>query len=275
MRPRQLMLSIMALALPGTTVSGKDAPSPDSLRGWQELSLLKANEAQTAFGAALLSDPASREAWLGSALALLQLRSRTPANIATAASRLENLQRENPNDDAGIGAAYYLARIQQVHSYTPDRAAAIAGYRALLVAHPGHAYAQLAVSKLAILLLYDDVPAAEWERRVAEIEALIPPLTAAEAARDAHLTIAMAFIRLRHDQARAYPHFAACLAAGSVTRMPRLNTVLLQAAASAQETGRNAEAARYYADFLTSFPNDVKSDEIRRRVAALKPEAAR
>jgi len=104
---------------------------------------------------------------------------------------------------------------------------------------------------------------------------IIPQLTATEAARDTRLTLGTALIRLRHDHVRAYPLFAACLSADSVTRMPRLNTVLVQAAESAERLGKRPEAAGYYAQFLRVFPNDSKSDEIRRRLATLPaPKAA-
>lgn len=267
------MLIIAALALRPATVRSAVDPHSDNHRGWQELSLLNASEAQQAFAAAAEADPTSREARLGAALSLLQLRSRTPGTIAAASELLEALRTENANDDAGIGAAYYLARISQLHSFMPDRAAAVAGYRALLAAHATNYYAQLAAPKLALLLLYDDVAPDEWERRVNEIQALIPRLTAPEAVRDTRLALAMAFIRLRHDHARAYPLFASCLADGSVTRMTRLNTLLVQAAESAQRLGKKAEAAGYYARFLEEFPHDSKSDEVQRRLDLLKREA--
>ncbi len=270
MRFRQMMLCIVALALPGAAVGAENAPAPDPNAGWQELSLVNAREAQTAFASASAADPASRDLRLGAALALLQLRSRTAANIAEAGRLLTALQVENPNDDDGIGAAYYLARIAQVHSFTPDRAAAVAEYRALLAAHPDHPYAQLAAPKLANLLLYDEVPPAEWERRVAEIGALLPSLTAPEAIRDTRLALAMAHIRLHHDYARAYPLFASCLEAGSITRLPHLNAILTLAAESARQLGKPAEAAHYYDRFLAEFPQDVKADEIRRRLMRLK-----
>lgn len=273
MRFRRLMSIAAALVLPAATVRSEDDFHVGSHRGWQELSLLNASEAQQAFTAAAEANPASREARLGEALSLLQLRSRTPGNIAAAGQLLETLRTENAADDAGIGAAYYLARIQQVHSFTPDRQAAVAGYRALLAAYPGHHYAQLAAPKLALLLLYDDVPPDEWEQRVEEIQALIPRLTTPEAIRDTRLTLATAFIRLRHDHARAYPLIASCLAAGSVTRMTRLNALLVQAAESAQRLGKKAEAAGYYARFLEEFPHDSKSDEIQHRLDLLKREA--
>ena len=269
------MLFAVALPLSTTAVQGEAASHPDDRRGWQELSLVNATNAQDAFASALAADPASREGRLGAALALLQLRARTAGHIAEAGRLLEDLQRENPNDDTGIGAAYYLARIAQVHSFTPDRAAALAGYRALLAAHPENHYAQLAAPKLAILLLYDDVPPDEWARRVREIETLLPRLTAPEALRDTRLTLAMAWLRLRNDPGHAYPLFASCVDAGTLTRTPHVNSVLVLAAETARQTGRPADAAGYYARFLEEFPQDVKSDEIRRRLNQLKPEAAR
>lgn len=272
MRFRRLMLFVAALPLAAATTRGESVAQAGARDGWQELSLQDANEAQAIFAALAADHPGRRDVRFGKALTLLQLRSRTPGIIAGAAGMLESLRAENPNDDVGIGAAYYLARIAQVHSFTPDRDAAVAGYRALLAAHPTHHYAQLAAPKLALLLLYDDVPPAEWERRVSEIEALIPRLKAPEAIRDTRLTLAMALIRLRHDSARAYPLFAACVNAGTLTRLTRINTVLLQAAECAQQLGHPAAAARYYAQFLGDFPQDAKADEIRRRLAALPRE---
>ena len=269
MGARQTSSILVAIALLAPLARSADAPADDRQRGWQELSLLNPARAQQAFAAARVADPTSRETQLGAALALLQQRAHTPESVADAAGLLAALRHANADDDAGIGAAYYLARIEQVHSFKPDRAAAVAGYRALLTAHPGHHYAELAAPKLALLLLYDDVPPDEWERRVAEIQALIPRLTAPEAVRDTQLSLATALIRLRRDHARAYPLLGSCLAAGSVTRMPRLNTVLVQAAESALALGREREAAAYYAQFLAAFPQDSKSDEIRRRLGQL------
>jgi tetratricopeptide (TPR) repeat protein len=272
MRFRRLRLIIVAWVLPAAAVCGEDPSLSANQRGWQELSLANAREAQDAFANAIAAHPTDRDTRLGAALALLQLRSRTPGNIATAGELLEALRAENAHDDAGIGAAYYLARIAQVHSFTPDRDAAVTGYRALLAAHPDHHYAQLAAPKLAILLLYDDVPPAEWEHRVDEIRALIPRLTTPEAVRDTRLALAMAFIRMRNDYARAYPLFASCLDDGFITRLPRLNAVLVLAAESARQLGKSTEAAGFYARFLEKFPQDMKADEIRRRLNQLKPE---
>ncbi len=241
--------------------------------GWKELSLLNANEARDLFAAATEADPASREARLGTAISLLSVQPRTDGNITTAAQLLETLRTENAQDDEGIGAAYYLARIQQLHGATPDRPAAVAAYRGLLAAHPDNHFAQMAAPKLAVLLLYDDVSRDEWERRVAEIEALLPRLTATEAVRDTRLVLAGALIRLRRDHARAYPLVTACLEPGVVTRLPHLNALLLQAAESARQLGNTPAAITYYRRFLGEFPRDIKADEVHRRLETLEKKS--
>ena len=252
------LLAVMAVG--AEPVAGVNA-------GWQELALLNAQPARAAFESVAPADPAAREARLGIALALLQSRSRSPGTLADARERLESLQREAPDDESGIAATYYLARLAQVHDYAPDRAAAVAGYRALLARHPGHFYAQLAAPKLAVLLLYDETSPEEWSRRVAELEALIPQLPAPAAARDVRLTLGVALIRLHHDHARAYPLITACLADGSVTRMTHLGWLLVQAAESAHQLGKTQEERAWYGRFLAEFPHDAKADEVRRRLA--------
>lgn len=240
------------------------APDPsDTREGWKELSLLNAAPARAAFAATA----PSREARLGEALAVLQARSRSAGSLADARRRFDALRQEQPDDDVGIAASYYLARMSQLHDLVPDRAAAVAGYRALLAAHPEHAYAQLAAPKLAILLLYDEVDDSEWERRVDSLLALLPQLTAPEAARDFRLTLATALIRLRRDHMRAYPLLTTCLAGSSLVRLSHVNALLLQAAESARVLGRPQEEIAWYTRFLADFPHDPRSDEIRRRLA--------
>lgn len=230
---------------------------------------MNANDAQQVFATTEKAQPANRTARFGHAVSLLAVQPRTPSNTAQATQIFEALRSENANDDAGIGAMFYLARIRQLHSFTPDRQAAVSAYRALLTAHPEHYYAQLAVPKLALLLLYDDVPPTEWEHRVSEIAALIPRLSLPAAQRDTRLVLADAFIKLHRDHARAYPLITACLEANLITRVPHLNTLLLQAGESARMLGKDAETIAHYRRFLEEFPRDSRADEIRRRIAAL------
>jgi hypothetical protein len=240
--------------------------------GWQELSQRNANRACDIFAAVATNDPATREAQLGEAVSLLSAQPGTPGKVAASEQILEGLCATAPGDDTGIAAAYYLARIHQLQDSTPGRPAAVAGYRALIAAHPDSFYAQLAAPKLALLLLFDDVPRDEWDRREAEIEALTGHLTTPESRRDTRLVLASALIKLRHDHARAYPLMVSCLESDLVVRMPHLNRLLLQAAESAEALGRAGEAAAYYARFLAEFPHDSKADEVGRRIAALNRE---
>lgn len=267
--PRSLALCF-ALVVTTRSLAGVDS----TRAGWKDLSLLNARLAQTEFASVAASDPHQREARLGEALAVLQLPERTPATLARARASFEALQREQPDDDVGIAAEYYLARLCQVHAYVPDLGGAIARYRALIAGHPTHYYAQLAAPKLATLLLYDDVPDQEWERRVAEVQALLPKLTLPAARRDVRLALAMSLIRLRHDHARAYPLLAACLDEGSVSRLTHLNALLVQAAESAAQLGKPNEAFGWYARFVADFPNDPKTDEVRRRMNTLAASAS-
>lgn len=237
--------------------------------GWNDLFQVDANAARQAFTAAQALRPSDREARLGEALALLGAQPRTDSNLAHARELLDGLRTENANDDPGIAAAYYAARIIQLHSPEPDRRAAITAYRALLAAHPTHPCAQLAAPKLAILLLYDDVPPVEWEHRVAESEALLAHATAPETVRDLRLILADAYLRLRRDQARALPLLEQCLAAPTPIRSAHLDTVLIEAAECARLLGHKTEAIGYFERHLAEFPRDIKADEIRRRIADL------
>jgi hypothetical protein len=250
------------------------APEDRVRPAWEELSLLDPNAAQELFHAAATHDPASREARFGEALAQLNAQPRSETRLADARRLFEALRSENSDDDTGIAATYYLARLRQIHDYATDRTPAILAYRTLLAAHPGHPVAELAAPKLALLLLYDDVAPAVWEQRVQEILALLPQLRSPEGRRDTRLILADALIKLRRDHARAYPLLTDCLAAGLIVRVPRLNSTLLQAAESARLLGRDSEAAAHYARYLELFPRDIKSSEVRARLAALSGKAA-
>ncbi len=263
---RPLAFCLLAVAARGAEPATVQA-------GWEELAQRNANRAGELFAAVAPNDPATREAQLGEAVSLLSAQPGTSGKIAASEQILEGLCAAAPGDDPGIAAAYYLARIHQLQDGPPGRPAAVAGYRALLAVHPESFYAQLAAPKLALLLLFDDVPRDEWDRREAEIEALIGRLATPESRRDTRLILASALIKLRRDHARAYPLMVACLESDLVVRVPHLNRLLLQAAESAEALGRPGEAAVYYGRFLTEFPHDSKADEVGRRMAALNREA--
>jgi hypothetical protein len=243
-------------------------PGPGDEEAWRQLSILNPGQAARVFAAGM-EGPDGRESRFGEAVALLNAEPRTSSNVEEASRLFQAVRQERDDDDMGAGSAYYLARIAQLHGSTPDRASAVEGLRELIAHHPRSPYSQLAAPKLAILLLYDDVPPARWEARVREIQALIPLLRAPEARRDTRLILAGALLRFRRDHARAYPLITQCLDAGLVTRVSRINALLLQAAESARTLGRNAEALAYYRRYLAEFRRDMAADEVRRRLDAL------
>lgn len=266
----------LALLFACTAAVGAFAASPDDRvqSAWTELALLNSDGALELFRSVPESAASRREIEFGEAVALLNAQPRSEAKLAEARRLFTAVQEQNPDDDTGIAATYYLARLRQIHDYAPDRTAAVLAYRALLAAHPGHPVAELAAPKLALLLLFDDVPATVWEQRVQEISDLLPRLRSPEARRDTRLILADALIQLRRDHARAYPLLVYCLDENLIVRPQRLNTALLQAAESARFLDRTAEAAALYTRYLDQFPRDIKASEIRARLDALPRKGA-
>lgn len=262
-----VLLACLTAAQP---LRGVDLPSE---AGWKALGRLDPAAATAAFQASSRARSADRTDRLGAALAELALEPHTAARVDAARTALRQLQAENADDEPGIAAAYYLARIRQLHDRPADRAGAIGAYRALLREHPGSAVAELAAPKLAVLLLYDDVPADVWNSRAAELRALLPHLVSRAARRDTRLVLATALLRLRNDAAGAYPLISACLDENLIVRPPAIATALLEAAEAARRLGRTADARRYYGRYVREFPRESATEEIGRRLAALPPEA--
>jgi hypothetical protein len=262
----RLFVLLLCCALSGRGQT--DESETEIQAGWVELSRLNPGPAEKLFAASH-----SREARLGAALATFTIQPLTTDRLTETRAQLESLITENAADDFGIAATYYLARLPAAQNTVPDSAATLTAYRKLLHDHPGHPIAELAAPKLAILLVYADVPDTVWETHVAEITALLSQLESPAARRDTRLALADALLRLHRDHARALPLIAYCLEENLIVRPPRLGMMLLQAAESARELHRSPEAIRYYRRYLTEFPLESKTDEIRRRLQALETEA--
>lgn len=238
--------------------------------GWLSLSQMNVSEAVSSFAAD--TDP-SRRARLGAALALFNSQPHTEIKQQDATEQLARLQAENADDDIGIAATFYLARIHQIVDVPGATQDGISSYRALLRDHPGNPIAEMAAPKLAILLLYDEVSNEVWDRRAGEIETLIPRLQSRHSRRDTRLILAQALLKLQSDHERALPLIEYCLQHDLVVRPPRRSSLLLQAAESARILQRPQLAAQYYRLFITEFPYDSKTDEARHRLAKQEQEA--
>ena len=247
----------------------EEAAAPaDASAAWDLLSRLQTGEALHAFEAA-----EGDEARLGEAVALLNLQPKTQANVARAEQLLSALAARAGSPEAPA-ARYHLARLLQLHATPARPAEAVAAYRELISAYPGNPYADAAVAKLAILVLHQDVPRAEWDSRFAELVALLPDMASPEALRDARLVLAGAALRMHADHALALPFFIAALESGVPLRVNRHKLVLLQAAESARILGDIPRALAFYEDFVRAYPYDVRGHEIRQVLANLRTRAA-
>lgn len=260
-------LLLLSLATVGALRSTTPSPS-EAEAGWIALARMDTATAIKNFTIAT-----SRESRLGHALALLGGADKSPKNLTNSRSKFIALRDENSDDDAGIAATFYLARISQHFDPSPDTDAIISTYRELLSHHPGHPVAELAAPKLAILLLYTAASTEERSARFDEIEALLPTLKQAHNQRDTRLILADAILRLNHDHQRAYPLIKYCLDRNLILRSTRLNQYLLQAAESARSLDDRPDAIRHYERYIEVFPYDDKTDEIRRRLQQIKGEA--
>jgi hypothetical protein len=216
---------------------------------------------------------AAREARLGRAVMLLNAQPKSAAHVATARALLTALRTEQPDDEPGIAALYYLARIAQFHEEKPDLATARTRFGELAARHEDNFYGQLARLKLATLELYAPAaPATAAIDRVTAAETLGAPLRHAAIARDFHLLVAEACLRFDLPLGRALDHFLAADATGAPVREIVRSSLFIQIAECARQSGRAAIAHRYYRRFLAEFPRDARGATVRDRLAALPPE---
>lgn len=258
----------LAACLLAVPLLGGAAGPADLESAWGEGARLDFTGAARAFGR--LGD--GREARFGRAVMLLNAQPRSAANTAAARDLLTALRTEDPGDDTGVGALYYLARIAQFHEAQPDLATARARFTELIARHDAHFYGQLARLKLATLEIYAPATPSPAAQRVAAAEALGAPLRQASLARDFHLLVAEACLRFELPVARALDHFLAAEATGAPVREVVRAALFVQIAECARETGRPELARRFYERFLAEFPRDARGATVRSRLAALPPE---
>lgn len=264
------LLLLASLALGATPLAASTtSPAADSAP-WDLLSRLQTNEALAAF-----ADAEGEEARYGEAVTLLNVQPKTQANIQRAAHLLETLaaRAESPQAPA---ARYHLARIAQLHATPPRPDEALARYRELAAAYPGHPYADAASAKIALLTLYRDLPPADWDAAFRGTVGLLPAVASAEARRDIHLILGFAALRMRADHELALPHLVVALESGLSLRVSRHKIVLLQAAESARILGDLPRAIAFYEAYLSGYPYDFRGHEIRQIVQTLRagPDSA-
>jgi len=239
----------VGLAAAGWAGEAPTEPGADALRreAWRAASLLQFDHALHQL--AQLGPAAGRHDRAMRAAVLLNRPPRSDAVVARVEAELRELLAGDPADEAGLLAAYLLARTAHVHRTSPDWREAADGYRALRQRAPAHPLATLAATKLALILLYDPAHRRPPEEAWAEAEALAPTLAEPAARALLHLTLARAYLYYDGVGDAALRHLQAALEAGPSNENVHVNT-RIGVAETARELGREALALDAYARFL-------------------------
>ncbi len=258
----------LSLSFAAATAAGAELTA-----GWQALANYRAEEALKVFDGRL-NDPnpaVAREARFGHAVALLDRQPVSDSQVAEARRMFAELAGSGA-DDFAQGARFYLGRIAQHHLLQPDPVEAARQYRQLIAEHGDSVWAQTALSRLALMMIYDLDPAAVPPARIAEAERLLAYAKTPSAESELHLVIASAIFFYRLPSAPALPHLLKVVQLGRVEWTVR-SEVLVQVAELSRQAGRKAEALKYYQMFLKENPTDPREYIIRERMTALEKTA--
>jgi hypothetical protein len=261
MRPLPL-LALVSVVLAGS--AGGAAAD-----GWRALDERRLEDARRIFAEAVEGGDTSARTMFGLALARLNAQPRTPASLEEARSIFAQVARDHPDSEEGIRSRYFLARIVQLHDYSPDPAAAREAFLGLIRDRPGHLFAQFALSKVAEIELYE--PTLAPEERLARFQALASQgdaLTHWPARRDFHQVMAQSALFFGLPLPLAQRHLLASLEAGFSSPINRAN-VVFRAAEVAAELGDTTLARRLYDEFLQVLPRDARARLARERRDAL------
>lgn len=266
------MVIVSAIALAGMVVVWRKmqarppAAAYDAAAIWQDVTRLRIDQARRAFEAQAGSG--DRQARLGVAMTLLNTQPLTTGNIDRAASLLQALRKQDADDATGIEATFALARVEQLHRFTPNPAEALRLYSELAARHPEHPLGQMAIVKSAMLRLF--APATR-EQRLAILDAVgraCPQMTDPDAHRDLHLTLAGAAMLLKLSDEKALEHLLEADRVG-LARRKTAGDVYVRLGELARRLGRHDLARQYYTRFADEFPRDQRTHLVRELAAAL------
>ena len=241
-------------------------------QAWEKAASLLTSEAYEDFEQILKSGKSPREAGLGVALMLLNKQPKTDGNLDRAAEIFDQVSASG-DDDIGMLAGYYRARIEQFHRRALDPAKAIDLFSKLIERNPGHPVAQYAVVKRAMMEIYDDSPVEAKRQRVAGLEESVERMSYPPAKRDLHLLIADTYVRLFPDDARTLKHLLAADAIGITRTKPKAD-VWVRIAELARLLGDRKTAGTYYRKYLKEFQRDNRHYTIEERLKELEQKGA-
>lgn len=251
--PRTFKYCLAAMAVCMASAKASD----NSLeKGWEYLDGFRFNEAHKSFTQGNgNSTGAGRERKLGEAVTLLNVQPRTEGNISKAAEMLQELTSTNTLDDVDTFARFFLARILEMHQTPRDFAKARAAYLDLFKLRPGAPVAEFAASKVVLIDLYDNIPPAEFERRLGELEKLEPLFKTSLGRREFHSNIGMACAELSGPDRKIIEHLVAADKEG-YTQWQTESVVWVLIGATAEKMGDKELAKQYYGKFVAKYKRD-------------------
>lgn len=268
--PRPFSLALGALALVTACTAGRTAP-PAAPDPWQEALRFDYAAASDEFARRHSASPDDARLALARASALLGRQPRSQANIEEARAVLERLaSRETADPFFRIAARFLLARIAEDHLSPPRPGEARELYESLLREHAGHALAEQAAVRLALMAAYP--PPGSPPPRPAEVGARLDELIAAANTPAALRELRALRGRLLLEQGEpsaALPHLRAARAIGY--RQPDRDAEAdLTIANVARETGDATLAIAHYEAFLHERSRDSRVSTVRRLLAELR-----
>jgi tetratricopeptide (TPR) repeat protein len=260
----------LAIACSLTSHQAQTPPPTGPQQAWQEASSYLFNESNRLFNEeAEKKGPNLREASFGQAVTLVSIQPKTTANVEKAASLCEQIIAQNPNDDLGLNAKFFLIRIEQFHRQPANPTRAEQLIRELLRDHPTHVTSQLAASRLIFLRLYQPIPKKERLHRLPELIALLPKITELKARQNYQMVLGNACLQYDLDDEQALASLIEAEAMFIPTMQVRANTVM-QIGHLAQRLGRHDVAIKYYQKFTEEFPRDNRFYLVQERLTGLK-----
>lgn len=245
------------------------AEAPASLAdAWQTLANYRPDQALPRFEKLATAGASDvRSARFGLALSLLAQQSALPDRVEKARALLTALAADGA-DDLALGARFFLARLAEFQAEPRDPALAAVEFRRLIADHTGTAWAQAAVPRLALLLLYTAAGPAEPAARLAAAEKLLASARTPRAVTELHLVMADAVFHYRLPDSLALPHLLAAEREGAMD-VPTRGDVLVQVAELSRLGGNAPQAAAFYKKFLAEYPRDSRHYPVRQKLAAL------
>ena len=241
------------------------AMGPGLVAAWNSLANFRPDIALPMFerlAAARSEDPGLMA--LGRALSLVAQGNPIPDRIDKAETGLAALA-SGPSADIAEAALFFLGRLESIHRDPPDAVRAAAILRALIRRDPGSVWAQAAVPRLAILILYTPAGPADPRARLAQAGALrslarTPSVNAA-----LQVVVADAVFHWRLPPTEALPCLLEAERSGGLDPLTR-SDVLVQLGELSRMAGKPADAGRFYRAFLAEYPRDSRNYPVRRRL---------